>query len=217
VPAAFPALFYLCWRSGMNAAGGRLRRLKQPKYLFGGILGAAYLYMVFMLPYFARAQRREEQLASGITPGPPLDLVVYIDAGAAVALFVMLTVLWLWRRPRASLQFSEAEIAFLFPAPLSHSALVHFSLIRIQLIAAGSAVLLTLITAGYSFVPSPLWARFFGWWLIFGVFTLHVAASGFVFTRLLNKGLAQWQRQLGVAVLLALVFLLIALLDPNLH
>ncbi len=49
-----PALLYLQWHSARNRTVARLRRLKQPKYLFGALFGLAYLYanfLRFFLPF----------------------------------------------------------------------------------------------------------------------------------------------------------------------
>ena len=41
------SLFYLQLWSSLNALKVRLRRLKQPKYLIGALVGLAYLYIWF--------------------------------------------------------------------------------------------------------------------------------------------------------------------------
>ena len=41
------ALRYLLARSFVNSLLARLRRLRQPKYLFGALIGGAYFYFYF--------------------------------------------------------------------------------------------------------------------------------------------------------------------------
>lgn len=211
------ALFYLCTRSMLNLVMLRLRRLKQPRYLVGGVLAVAYLYFIFVMPQLTRAEREAARIAAGETLPAVRDLSNEATVAAAASLMLLFTVLWLWRRARTTLPFSEAEIAWLFPAPVSHAALVHFSLLRAQAALLISAALITLFTAGWRFIPSPLWARAIGWWLILGVVMLHVSASGFVFVRLHGRGMVQWQRQLGVLSLLAASLWVMNVLDPHLR
>ena len=46
------ALFYLLFTSWKNRLLWRIRRLKQPKYLVGAIVGAGYFYFFFLRPTF---------------------------------------------------------------------------------------------------------------------------------------------------------------------
>ncbi len=211
---AASALFYLWWRSFVNVVLARLRRLRQPKYLIGAVLAVGYLYFVFLSPFVGRDGGRAGR--PGELPPAPLDpnlLTLFLS----VLLPQLFAAMWLWRRQRTALQFSEAEIAYLFPGPVSHHALVHYSLIRGQAALLFSALFMTLISARWPFLASPFWARFVGWWLVTSVITLHITASGFVMTRLLARGVAQWQRQVAVAALLVLVGWVTAMLNPHLH
>ncbi|MDY6983991.1 MAG: putative ABC exporter domain-containing protein, partial [Pseudomonadota bacterium] len=211
------ALFYLCTRSLLNNLMQRVRRLKQPRYLLGAVFALAYLYFIFVMPYLARAAREAERIAAGESVPVVRDLSEFITTAAGLSLLVLFAVMWLWRRARTALQLSEAEITWLFPGPVTHAAIVHFSLIRTQAALLLSALLITLFTAGWRFIPSPLWARAFGWWLLIGIAVLHVTASGFTCTRLRERGFAQWQRQLGVLALLTGGLWLMNVVDPHLR
>ncbi|HEY0963703.1 MAG TPA: hypothetical protein VGE69_15235 [Pseudomonadales bacterium] len=195
----------------------RLRRLKQPRYLLGAAFALGYLYFIFILPHRTRAAREAARVAAGEPVQAVRDLSDEVTIGGGFALLLLFAVLWLWRRARTTLPFSEAEIAWLFPAPVSHATLKHFSMLRSQAALLLSAALVTLFTAGWRFIPSPLWARAIGWWLILGIVMLHVTASGFVFTRLAERGIAQWQRQLGVLALLAAGLWAMNAMDPHLR
>src|SRR5690606_35714164 len=165
----------------------------------------------------ARAAREAERIAAGESVPVVRDLSDIATTAAGLALLLMFAAMWLWRRARTTLQLSEAEITWLFPGPVTHAAIVHFSLVRTQAALLLSALLITLFTAGWRFIPSPLWARAFGWWLILSVVMLHVMASGFTCTRLLERGFAQWQRQLAVLVVLAGGLWLMNVADPHLR
>lgn len=211
------ALVYLCTRSILNNIMQRVRRLKQPRYLLGAAFALAYLYFIFVMPHLARAAREAERIAAGESVPVVRDLSGFVTTAAGLSLLLMFAAMWLWHRARTALQLSEAEITWLFPGPVTHAAIVHFSLMRTQAALLLSALLITLFTAGWRFIPSPLWARAFGWWLILGVVTLHVTASGFTCTRLLERGFAQWQRQLAVLALLVGGLWLMNAADPHLR
>ena len=49
------ALFYLQFHSVKNRLLMRFKRLKQPKYLFGAIVGGLYFYWYFFRVLFGRA------------------------------------------------------------------------------------------------------------------------------------------------------------------
>ena len=135
------ALLYLQFHSVWNRLVMRVKRLKQPKYLLGGIVGGLYFYWYFFRPFLV-----------GVGKGPALSLfgtpesrALYESLGALI-LFVVLVLAWLLPHERAALTFTEAEVAFLFPAPISRRTLIHFKLLRSQMAILFTTLLLTLIT-----------------------------------------------------------------------
>jgi ABC-2 type transport system permease protein len=116
------------WRSTRNRTMQRLRRLRDPRYLVGALAGIAYFWLVV----FRNTHRPKAQqlMASG-------DLVVDI-----ISLVVLGIMIGAWALPADSggLQFSESEIAFLFPAPLRRRDLLLYKILRAQPRALGSAV-----------------------------------------------------------------------------
>src|SRR4029077_14337922 len=116
------ALLYLRGTSLAGRVKSRLRRLKQPKYLAGALVGAAYVYFSFVRrahgPYSGHG-------SSPSVPGFSREVFAFCPELAALALLVILVVNWATPR-QASLAFSEAEIAFLFPAPVNRRLLVHY-------------------------------------------------------------------------------------------
>ena len=110
-----------------NAVRQRLLRLKQPKYLAGAVAGVAYFYFfVFRHAFQERAHRNGPGLAEvvGWLHDPAIASLVL--GGAAFALLVVLLVAWVLPGDRSALAFSEAEVAFLFPAPMQPSQLVRY-------------------------------------------------------------------------------------------
>ena len=75
----------------------------------------------------------------------------------ACALFLMFALLLAWILPhsRAALAFTEAEVAFLFPAPISRKTLIHFKLLKSQTAILFSALLMTFDRTRMGQRPSP--------------------------------------------------------------
>jgi len=190
------ALLYLQYHSIKNRTLMRIKRLKQPKYLVGGIVGGLYFYWCFFRAIFVtpRGGRSITLLAS------PSNAALYESIGALVLLTILL-VAWIIPNSRAALTFTEAEVTFLFPAPISRRVLIHFKLVRSQTAILMTALLLTLVTGG---LRSNAWIHAAGWWLFFSTLNLHLLGSSFARTKLMDRGITNWQRRLAI---LALVFL----------
>ncbi len=183
------ALIYLQYHSVKNRLLMRLRRLKQPKYLLFAIVGGAYFYFYFFRWVFMAGRGPR-----GFGGAGSVDLSSYETVGA-LALFTIILLAWLIPHERAALVFTEAEIAFLFPAPINRQGLIHFKLLRSQMAILFTTMLLTLLTRRMGGAP---WIRAVGWWLILSTLNLHFLGSSFARTLLLDKGIANWQRRVFV-------------------
>lgn len=183
------ALLYYEWHSRWNRLRARLRRLRQPKYLFGAAAGGLYLYWYVFGAWFRRG-------AAGAVPPmfAPEHRALLASAGALVLLVVLL-LMWIIPHERAALMFSEAEVAFLFPAPVPRRTLIHFKLLKSQGAILFSALFMLVIgrwTGGnYLF-------HFIGWWALLSIVNLHLLASSFARTMLLERGISNWRRRLLV-------------------
>src|SRR5262249_30047320 len=131
-------------------------------------------------------------------PGPtlPLDQLPPLAVLGALALMIFVALYWLWPRTRAALTFSEAEIAFLFPAPVSRKTLIHYRWVSAQVRILFTSALLALFSAGLTFIPGNGLSRLIGWWLILSTLDLHSVGSSFAITRLLDRGVASLRRTL---------------------
>ena len=129
------ASLYIIVCSARNRLRLRVRRLREPRYLLGAMAGAAYIYFSF----FARMRSSTGSAARRRGRGPaepPADLSILVAAGPAIAGMVLLGITALaWFLPASSglLDFSESEMQFLFPAPVSRRALLIHRLLRSQL------------------------------------------------------------------------------------
>src|SRR5881394_1382471 len=184
----FQALLYLQFHTVKNRIVFRLKRLRQPKYLFGAIIGGLYFYFYFIRYAFGI---RGGQTTSFIKP----ENAAVFESVGALALFTLLLLGWILPRDRAALSFSEAEVAFLFPAPVSRRNLIHFKILRSQAAIFFGSFILTLVSTrmgGYA------WIRGLGWWMILSLLNLHFIGSAFVRTRLLDVGITTWKRRIAI-------------------
>jgi hypothetical protein len=179
------ALAYYQFNSWRNRLLLRIRRLRQPKYLMGAVVGGLYFYWYFVRN-LGRAPRHTSPMAPTI---------------AALVVLVMFLLAWIVPRARAALSFTEAEVALLFPAPINRRTLIHFKLLRSQAVILVSAIFMTII--GRSWGGGNVVVRTIGWWVVFATFNLHLIGSSFVMTRLMDRGLTTARRRILVLTIVA--------------
>ncbi len=192
------ALVYLQLTSLKNAVRRRLQRLRQPRYLVATVVSLAYFYFFF----FRRARPH------GTHPGPE---VMPVEVGLLAGLFMMVLLMvgriayaWIFSAERAALAFSEAEVAFLFPAPVSRRVLVHFKLLKSQLRILFSALLISLLSNRFSSLGGNVWTHAAGWWILLSTLDLHGIGASFTRERLLDLGLNPVRRRVLLGGALAL-------------
>src|SRR5262245_39023976 len=136
------ASLYITACTARNRFRVRLQRLREPRYLLGGIVGVAYVYF----SVFARRNGRAAaaRRAGRVARIPP-PLAAMATAGPALGGIVLLAITALtWILPGNSnlLSFSDAEIQFLFPAPVPRRQLLIHRMLRSQLgLLFGSVVI----------------------------------------------------------------------------
>ena len=127
---------------------------------------------------------------------------------AALVFLVVVLLMWIIPHERAALTFTEAEVAFLFPAPIGRRTLIHFKLLKSQTAILLSALFMTLVGrwGGGNFL-----FRAVAWWAVLSVINLHMLGSSFARTMLLDGGISNWRRRLlflgGVGLVAAGVIL----------
>ncbi len=200
------ALLYLRLTSLKNWLRMRLLRLKQPKYLAGAIVGAAYFWFFFFRHSFGETDApggavRRRALHQAGQSLQDAGLTLPTDFGGlpivigALVLLVVITLVWVFSLERASLGFTEAEIAFLFPAPITRRGLVHFRLIDAQLRNLIGALFMTLFSNRWMFIGGSPLTHAVGWWLLFTAFNLHLTGVRFTLSRLADAGVGTWRRR----------------------
>lgn len=161
-------LLYLTLCSLRNRLRVRLRRLREPRYLIGSIVGIGYLYMFLLRPRSRSGGAR--------VPGA-LDLMQRarpaIELGAAGLLLLFLALEWLWPVPRKpALAFSRSDVQVLFTAPIPRRRLVRYKVLRSQLATVVSSAVMTLFFRPGGFVDG--WTFFVGLTLVLAAINLHV-------------------------------------------
>lgn len=194
------ALVYLRATSLRNLVVSRLARLKQPKYLIGAVIGVGYLFLVFGGRFRGDRPSRLRAVGSAI----PADILPTIEVLSAAVLLLFFLLCWVWPRNRASLAFTEAEIAFLFPAPLSRRTLVHYRLINTQLRLIFTSLIFAFLSGRWGFAVDSFLVRLLAWWLVFSTIWLHTMGSSFAITQLLDRGVTSLRRQFAVVAAVVL-------------
>jgi len=193
------ALFYLQYHTIRNRLVNRVKRLKRPKYLIGAIVGGLYFYFYFFRYLF-------RGYASGGRPGAnltfPTEQLQLFESLGALVLFVIVLLAWIIPHERAALTFTEAEVAFLFPAPITRRNLIDFKLLRSQLGILFTALLFAFFSRR---LGGNAWIHAVSWWLILSMLNLHFLGSSFARTILLDRGISNWLRRLLVSGLVVVM------------
>ena len=194
------ALFYLQFHSVKNRLLMRFKRLKQPKYLAGAIVGGLYFYFYFFRWLLGGRVRSGPAALEAIT----FDSLLFESLGALV-LFVIVLLAWVLPHKRTALVFTEAEVAFLFPAPITRRGLIQFKLLRSQAAIFLTTLLLAFITNRFG-VGGKMVIHFAGWWLLLSLLNLHFLGASFALTALMDRGLAHWKRRLALLAVVLVGF-----------
>jgi hypothetical protein len=200
----FKALLYLRLTSFKNLLVSRAKRLRQPKYLVGAIIGVAYFWFFFLRHFVVVGHpARASNPALDHMQATAHEFMLLAPTLAGLAFLIVFILMWLIPSGPAALGFSEAEIAFLFPAPITRRALVHFKLIGSQFRSLFGAVVMMLFSNRWTWLGGGAVTHAFGWWFVFSAFNLHLTGSRFTLTRLARNGLSINRRRGFILALLA--------------
>jgi hypothetical protein len=189
------AFVYLVLCSARNRFRTRLKRLRQPRYLVGFIVGGLYLYFIFIGPV-GRSPGR------GGPPGWSVESMAgMMTVGLSVLLFVGVALAWLLPGRRRAIEFTRPEVQFLFTAPVSRRELIHYKLVRGQFGAFVSSVIFALLFRPGSLGRGLMVAA--GLWLAFGLINLHLTGVALSRASLVEHG-ASGRRRFGLPALVVL-------------
>ena len=142
------ASFYITLCSAKNRVLVRLRRLREPRYLVGAVVGVAYFYFAII----ARGTRAGRARRGGDNATPFEALATLQMAGTSLAglgVFVFATLAWVLPSKSGLLEFSEAETAILVPAPVSRRQLLIHRVVRSQIGSLIASVFIALFAAPF--------------------------------------------------------------------
>ena len=144
------ASLYITLCSARNRVLVRLRRLREPRYLVGAVVGVAYLYFAIIARGGrGRAGRRRVDDDSS---GPFETLFPFQVAGTSLAgliVFLFAVLAWVLPSKAGLLEFSEAETAILLPAPVSRRQLLIHRVVRSQIGSLVASVFIALFAAPF--------------------------------------------------------------------
>lgn len=193
------ALLYLTLCSAKNRMRVRLRRLREPRYLAGLVVGILYFY--FLL-YRRGRPGRQGALTALLSVRDPIVLA------GSVALFVLIALAWAWPSSgKPALMFSRADVQFLFAAPFTRRQLIAYKVLRTQAGAIVSSALVTVF-----FRPPSVeggWMFFAGIMIVTATLIVHVTGVSLSRASLRQHGASGLSRQwLPLGVVLAAVAVL---------
>jgi ABC-2 type transport system permease protein len=162
---------YLTVTSLKNRVLRRVRRLREPRYLAGLVVGLLYLYWFVVRNQMRGARRAGDGLAR-LSPFAP-DVM----AAGALALWGLALLAWLWPRVGRAWTFSGAEIQFFFTAPVSRRQLLNYKLLRSQLGLLFGVLIASLFTGAARAAMAGRWSYVLGGWLLFATMLLHVLGA----------------------------------------
>lgn len=146
------ASLYIIVCSARNRLRIRLQRLKEPRYLIGAIVGALYIYGSFFARFrTSQASAARRSARGGQAPATIATLMAAGPAMAGIGLMAVTAMSWIFPFNSGLLDFSDAEMQFLFPAPVPRRQLLLHRMMRSQIgILFGSVVIGVVLGASVS-------------------------------------------------------------------
>jgi hypothetical protein len=154
-----------------NRVVRRFRRLREPRYLAGLIVGLVYLYF-FVFRNQMRSARHQGRGFEALASFAP-DLV----AAGALVLWGLAALLWLWPSASKAWTFTGAEVQFFFTAPVTRRSLLNYKLLRPQLGLLFGVAIASLFSGAANASAAGRWSFVLGGWLLFAVIMLHVLGA----------------------------------------
>ena len=184
------ALGFLASRSLFNRIRLKASRLRNPRYAFAFVLGAALLWLIL-------ARREPAPGAPAATVARHRELVMAILASWAIAWT------WLFGSRRVALTFSLAEVDFLFTAPVRRRALIRYKLLHAQGRILWSTLIWTLLLSRGG-APAIGLMHAAGVWALLSTLQLHRLGASLTRAAVTQHGRAGLARRwMSITVVLA--------------
>jgi len=159
------ALAYLTWHTVVNRLRRQAVRLRNPRYAIALLLGVVWIGVVLW--------QRPPAGNPAHTAGPWVEVI------AAFSILFLIAWSWLSSPDARVLMFSPAEVTLLFPAPLTRLTLLHYKLLRTQLVILLNVVIWTAMASPHQ-TGLPVWLRAASFWVVITTLALHRLAAAMV-------------------------------------
>src|ERR1039457_6717634 len=175
---------------------------RQPKYLVGTAVAIAYFYFVLQ-------QRLAMPGAPAAASAPAIadtrmNGMAFVCVGLSALARIRVAFAWIAPAEKPALRFREAEIAFLFPAPITRRALIHFRLLSAQFAILFTSVLMAFFFNRFGYAGGNRALQAVGWWVVLSTFDLHLNGTKLTLARLREKasGFLLWRAAAVAAIAL---------------
>ncbi len=190
------ALLFLLWRSARGRVLRALRRLREPRYLVGFIVGGGWV--VFWMSRFAFRGDGDFDVQMGLPP-EALDAMAgalgsAVQLAACAIILIGLGIWWFVPFGKHALELSEAELHLLLPAPLPRRQIFEYAILRSQ----GGVLVGVAIVTFFSGARGPLeiLGRFAAFWVFFTIWDLHAKGRALWLAGLDElPGASAWRRR----------------------
>jgi hypothetical protein len=180
-----------------NRISRQLQRMRQPKHFFAMVAGLSYLWWVF----FRRAQ------LSGGPSRLPAKALPLVEAAMVAFALIGIGSAWLFGSAKATLTFTESEVQFLFPAPMTRAALLRYRLSKLLFGTLGTALISSLFFG--RFLTAHALFFILGSWISLFTMTMHSTGATLTRASLIESGRFGLKRRWGtLAVALVVIGLL---------
>lgn len=181
------ALLYLRLTSLRNLVIHHIRRLRQPKYVLGTAVAVAYFYFFVGRRFGTSMAARGNPFAAAAPQGVAGFTVMAVCVVLAALGMVRIAFAWVSPADNPGFRFTEAEIAFLFPAPVPRKTLIHYRLISAQVGILFTSVLIALFFNRSGYLGGHRVLRAIGWWVILSTFDLHLNGTNLMLARMRER------------------------------
>lgn len=182
----FGTFLYITRCSMKNRLRRLSRRLREPRYLLGLLVGAAYVWMMFLRRGVRLPRGMTDTAAVGQFTGP-MQLI------GSLFLFVTAAIAWAVPGAGKPIAFTRPEVQFLFTAPVTRRALLHYKLLRSQLGILMSSALVTLVVRPTTLASG--WMLVVGLWVVLAAVRLHLMGVALSRSSLAQHGRSGTARQ----------------------
>jgi hypothetical protein len=185
------ALLYLVTTSAKNRWRAAMLRTRRPRYAIALVVGILYIWAFLLRP---------------MGRGPAMPGLVSQPTEMIVTVLAVVTLMgsWIFGSDSTPLAFSQAEVSFLFPAPLPRRSLIVYKLFRAQIAVLINALIwVFVLRRGGTALPPFL--RAIALWTLFSTLNMHRLGAALVRSSWREHGSAGLKRNRWAALVFAIV------------